>query len=125
LIKSLRAEVARNAWAVPVALAAKHIIGVIDAHELESMSCDNDGEAYCSCLADAVRSGKAALSATPPAALARAEAEREVVRTRMAMWHLPQQSDSAEWRALFSAAQDAEEAACARLGALEREEVGR
>lgn len=41
--------------------ALEHLVGVIEAHELESLDCDDRGDYYCNCLSDAVKKAKEAL----------------------------------------------------------------
>ena len=38
--------------------ALSEIIAVIEAHEIESLSCDRDGEKYCECLRDLAQKAK-------------------------------------------------------------------
>jgi hypothetical protein len=46
--------------------ALRNIVGVIEAHELTSLSCDNDGEKFCDCLDNAVKQAKTALAENAP-----------------------------------------------------------
>lgn len=41
--------------------ALKSLIDVIDAHEIESLSCDRDGQIFCDCLQDEVKKAKLVL----------------------------------------------------------------
>lgn len=41
-----------------VAAALKHLVEVIEAHEIESLSCDRDGNKYCDCLRNAATGAK-------------------------------------------------------------------
>lgn len=41
---------------------AKRLIGIIKAHDLESLSCDRDGHKFCECLGDAVFATTAAIA---------------------------------------------------------------
>lgn len=41
--------------------ALQDLIEIIDAHELVSLSCDNDGQIFCECLDDAVKKAKLTL----------------------------------------------------------------
>ena len=38
------------------------LVAVLEAHDVESLSCDRDGHHYCDCLADAIEQAKATLS---------------------------------------------------------------
>lgn len=38
--------------------ALKHLVEVIEAHEIESLSCDRDGNEYCDCLRNAATEAK-------------------------------------------------------------------
>lgn len=42
-------------------ITLKNLIDVIEAHEIESMSCDRDGQNYCDCLQDEVKKAKLVL----------------------------------------------------------------
>lgn len=46
------------------AAMAEELVGVIEAHEIESLSCDRDGETYCDCLRKAVVKYRALARAT-------------------------------------------------------------
>ena len=39
----------------------KQLVGVIDAHEIESLDCDNRGDYYCDCLTKEVKKIKESL----------------------------------------------------------------
>lgn len=41
-----------------LAAALKHLVEVIEAHEIESLSCDRDGNEYCDCLQNAATEAK-------------------------------------------------------------------
>ena len=41
-----------------LAAALKHLVEVIEAHEIESLSCDRDGNEYCDCLRNAATEAK-------------------------------------------------------------------
>lgn len=41
--------------------ALTHLLGVIDAHELESLDCDRSADKYCDCLELAVKQSQDAL----------------------------------------------------------------
>ncbi len=41
-----------------LAAALKHLVEVIEAHEIESLSCDRDGSEYCDCLRNAATEAK-------------------------------------------------------------------
>lgn len=43
--------------------ALKLLCDTIDAHEIESLSCDRDGEKYCDCLRSNAAAARAALTA--------------------------------------------------------------
>lgn len=46
--------------------ALKNLMGVIEAHDLVSLSCDNGGKEFCDCLDNAVKKAKTALSENAP-----------------------------------------------------------
>lgn len=39
----------------------KQLMDIVEAHEIESLDCDNRGEYYCDCLFDAIQQAKKAL----------------------------------------------------------------
>ena len=47
-----------------LAAALKHIVDVIEAHDIESLSCDRDGNEYCDCLRNAATEAKRLFSVT-------------------------------------------------------------
>jgi hypothetical protein len=44
--------------------ALEHLVGVIEAHDLESLDCDDRGDYFCDCLSLAVKQAKEALDKT-------------------------------------------------------------
>jgi hypothetical protein len=46
--------------------ALRNLIGVIEAHELVSLSCDRDGKEFCECLDEAVKKAKKAIEENAP-----------------------------------------------------------
>ncbi len=42
----------------------ENLIGIIKAHQLESLSCDRDGETYCNCLSQAVENAEKIIEST-------------------------------------------------------------
>lgn len=39
----------------------KNLVDVVEAHNLESLDCDNRGDYFCDCLSDAVKKAKEVL----------------------------------------------------------------
>jgi hypothetical protein len=46
--------------------ALENLVGTIEAHDLISLSCDNDGQEFCDCLDNAVKQAKKALLENAP-----------------------------------------------------------
>lgn len=58
-IKTLRTQLtAANATIDALKAKLTRLVATIEAHEIESLSCDRDGEKYCECLKNAAKAAK-------------------------------------------------------------------